>query len=474
MTTLSLLYVVLATGVTADWAPIDTHTDAVEYRLQVSASDLEAIAQGDTSELTSEVPSAAGPVRRVRIQFGREQLGASTRASQVYSVSKPVVPAAWESLPPADSDPQSRTAFQNPGFQNTEPLPFDRLREGFQEATAPLTEAGQDLSRRTSEGFRDFGDNVRQATENTLRGTSDALDRLIPTAGEENLSAPYNGPRVVPPAYQSRPTRQQPARTAQTDPRLTQPTNTQSAQQPTNGFQPSQFGNRQPAAPQSSFETNPQPRSDYDPYSGQATAPAGNFQNSDNIAKSFGRNSDQFASNPRSQDAYAPVPRGPLAPIGQANPPANAQNSTPTNNFARNEWGGNDNWDRNPAPPLNWPSQNPGYTQSASFGNNQPASFGNNQQAPPNYQQNQPAAPASGWNPQGAAPQFAADTTEETPETTEQEPQTATSSIMLDRLMIVVLTGLCFWAWHSYIDVRHKYRSVLRRNPGGYEHSLAA
>lgn len=80
-----------------------------------------------------------------------------------------------------------REAFQNPGV-----LDPRRLAQGFEEATRPLSEAGQEAGRYLQDGARQFadgtrgfveqsGENLQNGARGLLEGTATQLERLDPT-----------------------------------------------------------------------------------------------------------------------------------------------------------------------------------------------------------------------------------------------------------------------------------------------------
>jgi hypothetical protein len=510
MTTFSLLLTVLAVGVQSGWAPIESPdksaskspaNESYEYVLQITPGDLEAIRSGQAADLKSNFPEDVGPFDRVRIVFGEKPLARKLSKNDArsprrlaaggperHTVSKPVIPATWESVPAKGdaessesdtaSDPQRQTVYQNGDF-----LPsYDELRKGFQDGTAPLTEAGQQATRRTKEGFQNLNDNLRQGTQNTLNGASDMLGGTVPAAAEQPLTPSYNYDRVAPPApaYQTRPNQSAVARTNN---------NLQTNNQPTPA-PPLSFPNEQnrSATNNNSLALPPPPTTTRDDFSAFGSSGPELRNAGDGIAQGFGRSrtpsNDQGYNTSQGYDSYAPVERGRLKPIGQSNDYNNSatprENDSWKNNNYDRQFAGDSSFSNNQAPrnDLERPSF-PATTPTAYGDNNSQRTVGNQNNPGANLQQAQNSGP-SGWVDQPPLKEFDKNNTSQqgqtsdNQQTTNQQTAGVAASDMWETLLLVGLAGLNVFLWLSYIDTRHKYRSVLRRNPGGYDHNLAA
>ena len=484
LTTLATSMVASLIAVSFGWVPAESSDNdadqaGYEYLVQLSPADLAALSAGESRDLVSELPTNVGPIERVRVYVGVDDVPqrlserdasspkriAAQAGPQRRTVAKPVIPE-WPDAAAA-STAEKRTAFQNP-----DPLNLRGLQQGFEDATRPLTDAGREASQWTNEQAQRLGDNTRnfidqsatnlqRGTEQTLRGAGEALDRLNPT-NTQSYASPY-GDR---PNYGG---------TAPTYPNDTRVAPPQPTSVPPNGYAtPTQATDPlgrsvQPGATNNGGYNNGY--SDNSRLRGPTLAPPPSGIAGDRLATSFADETPDFA--PRDSRDLEPVRR---------------QSYDPTLDSRRSQQGDwqalgpfpNDNRGVDPYPPSTGRRDNFASSDDAFPSLAPPATTPSNYGAPPvgttpttgtNFASTQQSANATGWgdnaSQNGAAGGVQQAGFANAPATNDRNGEFWSSALL------VILGAATAFTWIAYLDVRNKYRSVLRNMPGN-SYSAAA
>lgn len=213
MTAVALLALFSATGVGFGWQPMTDGSPRYEYVVQVEPEMLDALADGQSIPIVSEIPADAPPLGRIRVVVGRQALPrqrlATTRLKPagessdggksldgVVLTQYTEAPAPRYGAPPAAAPPAS--AFYDP-YTQTPPAaaaasaiptsgssswnggipqvadasaaagPLQRVGAGIQEATEPIRD-----------GLGRIDDGVRNAADRLGDQTRGVLDQLLP------------------------------------------------------------------------------------------------------------------------------------------------------------------------------------------------------------------------------------------------------------------------------------------------------
>ncbi|MEQ8847369.1 hypothetical protein [Botrimarina sp.] len=224
-------------AVTFGWVPSEetadtpeASTEGYDYLVQLAPEDVEALWSGRAMAVTSELPDDVGPISRVRVYVGRGEAPrrltkidqqsprriAAAAAPRRYEVAKPVAPAWGDAAQIADgadaladeatdnaasaegttadasespSEPQPRTAYQNAPLFNDLPSDF--------------RDAGEKSWQALDEGARDLEESVK----NAARGVTDTLDRVNPFGSRPQYPQQAGqgaAPAAYPPGYTPR------------------------------------------------------------------------------------------------------------------------------------------------------------------------------------------------------------------------------------------------------------------------------
>ena len=218
MGSLGTLFAATLVAVTYGWMPASSDdqgepvsaSNGYEYLVQIRAEDLQALAEGRVSSLSSATPEGMKSIDRVRIVFGEgdlpRQLTAVDRTSPrrisqtavKHEVAKPIV-SDW--LPdrtkepstegPSDETGQRHTVYQRPGYQNPGSL-GEAMQRGFQEGTRRLTDsvrnAPQNLGNYTNQAARDLAQETQNLVGGALNDLRGANNGLSGTNNGVNLS----------------------------------------------------------------------------------------------------------------------------------------------------------------------------------------------------------------------------------------------------------------------------------------------
>jgi hypothetical protein len=507
VTTISTYLAASLVAVTFGWVPAERAnqsqpSEGYDYLVKLSPEDLEALRDGRTVDLVSELPTNLGPIERVRILVGEgdapQQLRERDRlspqriiASEVeakrYKVAKPVTPEWGDAAllktddTEADDTPQRRTSYQNP----------TSLQQGFEQATRPLNEVGQvidtqakNLADGTAQFFQQGGDQIRRGAQDLLNGTGKTLENLVPTGS----AAPYA----------SRPQYDQPSL-------VTPPETSTAASAPQQAqFTSPSYPNQnypQQNAPQQSYPANNQNNQSPNQFGSPPLAnnydqPTANNPSNSRLVESYASETDPYAATnrrvlqpvQRGDDGAAPSFSSSLPPassseqnpwspfngstnspsVSQGNPTQVAQNGipafpdlqSPANSGLSNNQSSGSLWSDNYSPPQTgqtgggFASDRPGINPTpVSNTVNNGGTLG--------------GSTTTGWEGRD----FANSSTATNPNTT-AVAQRADSSVVIDRLLMLILGGATCFTWIAYMDVRNKYLSVLRAAPGsGYSNA---
>lgn len=503
MTTISTYLAASLVAVTFGWVPAERAnqsqpSEGYDYLVKLSPEDLEALRDGRTVDLVSELPTNLGPIERVRILVGEgdapQQLRERDRLSpqriiageteaKRYKVAKPVTPEWGDAAllktddAEASDTAQRRTSYQNP----------TSLQQGFEQATRPLNEVGQvidtqakNLADGTAQFFQQGGDQIRRGAQDLLNGTGKTLETLVPTGS----AAPYA----------SRPQYDQPSLV--TPPETSTAGNAPQQAQFTTPSYPNQNYPQQ-NAPQQSYPANNQNNQSPSQFSSPPLAnnydqPTANNPSNSRLVESYASEADPYAATTRR--AVTPVPRGDngAAPsFSSSLPPASSNeqnpwspfNGSPNNTVASQ---GNPTQVAQTGAPAfaelpstannglsNSPSRDsfyndgfgttPGGQIGGGFASERP---GINPTPVSNGGTLGNSAPTD-WGGRGIA-----DSSTATNPSTPTVVQRADSSVVIDRLLMLILGGATCFTWIAYMDVRNKYLSVLRAAPGsGYSNA---
>lgn len=513
MTTFSTYMAAALLGVTFGWIPSEETTPSeaasaergYDYLVKVSAEDLEALRDGRAEEIVSELPADLGRVERIRVYVGEgdapkrltprhesspQRIAKSGSNPERYEAAKPVVPEWKEAArffkeqgsneQGAESDTaQSHTAFQNP----------NALQEGFAAGAGPLGKTGswidgqaQNLAEGTRRFFDESGENLRNGTRSVLDKTGETLEKIVDPYGGRPNQIDANGyplpSRVTPPES--------------TDLQSSAP---QPAGYQDGGAAPTYADPYARSVGPTAAQANPAPTYEnrsYDPrYGAAAAGPRGGSVDTNGVVESFtgGGGSVDYNANSR---PMTPVQRNTPRTVADPQGEAGGRGAASGPLFDTS----NDAWDafENARPTTlrktsdeesGFPALRPGQSNDspawagAGGGNDGFAPVGggfasnNNSQGPPANPTNAAGPPSTDWggvpslNQANALAGQGADQSE--------QANSGASSDFADRLLLIFFGGGFCFMLITHIELRNKYRSLLRGGPGGtYSHSIAA
>lgn len=378
--------------------------------------------------------------------------------------------AANRGLPPTAL---RREAFQNPGV-----LDPRRLAQGFEEATRPLTKAGQEAGRYLEDGTRSL-----------LEGTSNTLEQLDPTSNGYGQQQGYGGQEQ---AYGTRPNysgnaAQQPQSALAENPRYAPPQQQQEyrapAYDPTRDPNRNRVDNRGPALPQPNPEYREQ-RGLAEPFAGDnGNLVRGSNSRSEPIARQLTSSQprdDRFDAFGGEQPSYAQETAGRDRTMGQdpSGYPAQQDNLRPRS--------GDGNFPpiQDRRPPSAWDNdvaraQSPNSTSADRFGlprvdNTGFAAGGTNAGdiGVASWNGSAPGNPAND-NPANANPANGNGTTNANMNQAGVMNAGNNSDWSMDRFMLVALSMICCYVVIAHLDLRNRYRAALRGAPAGYGNPLS-
>ena len=446
--------------------------------------------------------------------------------SRLQRVEKPVV-SDWPapSVAVSPTQPQSRTAFQNPqqfnvpGFQ-------EGFAQGANQQQGPLRAFAGNLGEATRQSVNDLGQGVRGVSDGAAQGvesTVDALGNVGRNTANAGNPAYFDGRRQ---AAQSRDGQSTLGQSG------TVPPPAWSGGQPNSAFAPQAAGRQ----PEPDLFDNDLPRSPAQQQFDRDVRPA-NGQ----IATSFADEQDQFAAQ---QQEWARRDRqSQLAPVGQtqgqSQPPAPYPNQSQQGFSSQQQpqpqgqgYGGQQGYSQAPpaggyqaqgaarppftatsqqtppplltAPQLNTtqtqqgpgfgaPTQQPGAGYQPPLGYGQPPATTASNWPDPRLQQQQGAVRPTQFQqppaPQQAAPMQTAgiggaqawaglndlgtppagvNSTQQPSSTTLQQSANAANNSWLYAVWMLASWAITVYVGMTYLDTRNKYRSVLRRGPVSY------
>lgn len=506
MTTISTYLAASLVAVTFGWVPAERANESqpsegYDYLVKLSPEDLEALRDGRRVDLVSELPTNLGPIERVRVLVGegdapqqlRERdrlspqriIAAETEATR-YKVAKPVTPE-WGDAALLDSDEpeagdtaQRRTAYQNPSA----------LEQGFQEATRPLADVGQvidtqakNLADGTAQFFQQGGDQIRRGAQDLLNGTGKTLETLVPN----NSAAPYaSRPKYEEPSLVTPPE----TSTAVTAPQQAQFTSpsypNQNYQQstPPQNYPPSYQNNSSQGSSQGTLSSPPL-ANNYD-------QPSLNSATNNRLVESYASETDPYAATTRR--AVTPVPRGDNGVASDFGTNPSSASSTQSNPWSAFNGPGSNSYASQPNTSQGSQSGSPAFPDIQSPAN---SGLNNSQSNGSLWSDNYSTAPSGQTGGGFASDRTAANTTPvsnngtlgssaptgwegrdfanspaPTNVNTPAVVPRSDSSVVVDRLLMLILGGATCFTWIAYMDVRNKYLSVLRAAPGsGYSNA---
>ena len=407
-------------------------------------------------------------------------LAASSHASDIEPVHLSPSAPVW--LPAEQNDaPQLRTVFQNP--QNLNP---GVVNPGFQQSPTPILDAtrdaAQDVGRWGAATARDVGQGTRNVAEGVVNGVRDSLqatgqaltnvvdntvnvgnDRYYQQRQSNTAPAPQFGNTVVQPPSPIAKSFSSP--TLATQPNNTQPTLQQPAlqTQPQQPFTPSQ-------GQTSGFATAPlqQPQQSAQPLQNGAnpqTAPG--FESGLRFTQSRTSAQQQATTAPAfgTQNQFAtPTRQSQLSPVQPQTAPVQPQTQGQLQQPQFTQQAPQSSWDTLPQSnfPEYRPQQQAPAQQPLQFADTPASGWGTSPATTPATQQ-QPTQPATNLatmdqNKIGFAVE------EPQTQTTESAAAASNTLIMLG-LGLIGSLALNLFVGTSYLDVRNKYRSALRRSP---------
>jgi hypothetical protein len=192
---LALLYVVVA-GVNYGWQPAGDAEVGYEYIVQVEPELLDAMRRGNAAPIESNVPAEIAPIRKVRIEVGREELpritaGAVSRTAYFagqpgwtpdrYEPAGPAAPASGERYPAPSLPSSSRVAPPPSVFDRAEAAvteTSDTLRDGVEAGiratNEQLSRGGEELLDATRDAGQEFGQQLQAWTHDPARELEEA------------------------------------------------------------------------------------------------------------------------------------------------------------------------------------------------------------------------------------------------------------------------------------------------------------
>ncbi len=265
-------------GVLFGWQPMPDDSEKVEYIVQIEPALAATLREGQSIPITSDIPEDVGPIGRIRIVVGSEQLPRQNLATrlkpwpeqqQTQKKSREGLVEAQYKVPPVESSGSGRygnTAAANnrilpPGGNNQAANPFAKtLQQGTQDArnlandvknqilppsadqlfdsSQGASPALQNAINNTQNQFRDgmqrgiekvadrTGQEIRQAADSFGRSANNAIDQFGKSVGGQqsilkNRQGNQNG-SIMPPttgfAGQSNSSRQAPRQMLQPPP----------------------------------------------------------------------------------------------------------------------------------------------------------------------------------------------------------------------------------------------------------------
>jgi hypothetical protein len=507
VTTISTYLAASLVAVTFGWVPAERANqsqpaEGYDYLVKLSPEDLEALRDGRTVDLVSELPTNLGPIERVRILVGEgdapQQLRERDRLSpqriiageteaKRYKVAKPVTPEWGDAAllntdeTNADDTAQRRTSYQNP----------TSLQQGFEQATRPLNEVGQvidtqakNLADGTAQFFQQGGDQIRRGAQDLANSASKTLDTLVPsgTAAPYASRPSYEEPSLVTPSATSTaasapqqaqfttPSYSNQNYPQQNAPQQSYPANNQNNQSPSQfSSPPLANGYDQPTANNPSNSRLVESyASETDPYAATTRRAVTPVPRGDNgVASDFGTN--QPAASSTQQNPWSPFNGSPNTTVAsQGNPTQVAQTGGPSfaelpstaNNGLSNNQPSGSLWSDNYSP-------TPSGQTGGGFASDRPGINPTPVSNTVNNGGTLGGSTTTGWEGRDFANSPTTPTTN-SPTVT----QRADSSVVIDRLLMLILGGATCFTWIAYMDVRNKYLSVLRAAPGsGYSNA---
>lgn len=467
MTTFATCLTASLLSVTFGWVPSEparkgAEPDGYDYLVQVSPVDLDALRAGDAPSLVSELPTDVGPIRRVRIYVGEGEAPRRLVAADQTSpkslaavdaerrvVAKPVVPD-WPDAArlvgdstPDDASPtaERRTVYQNPA----DPLDLRRLSDGFREGARALAEGTEKI-------VEDSGAGLERGARGLLDGASRLLEGELPGGANP---------------YGNRPPQYAPAPVA-----------------PRELTQPAQFEQRDGVAEFSPPATAQAPAFRPEDYRGAAAAPdpyapaapplggaplggSSSREYEDRGAAPSGGLAEPFAAG--QQDLRRSRPTVPV-PRGTARPAAADTTESPWDAFDRAGDNGSqrDPYDRS-APPADsgFPVLRQPQTDAATARANERDFAREGDFSPPATRTAATSGPDTGWRDRSLGAEApTANDFGDAPSAARSRGE-GSRYVEFEKLLLVVFGAATCFTWIAYIDVRNKYRSVLRTTPGG-------
>jgi len=204
----SILFVLAAVGVNFGWQPAGGASEGYEYIVQIEPELVDVMRSGEPVPIESTVPPEVGPIRKVKIVVGRGDV-IRTTDSAIKRTAYFAGQAGWapgnEAAPPAASNydryaqPPSDISTSGSGFA-APPSVVERTRNAVSETGATLRdgfEAGVQAANQQIQGWSEdagrqlqtTGNELRTASEQTLRGTTNS-----------RVSSPFATTPASPPA----------------------------------------------------------------------------------------------------------------------------------------------------------------------------------------------------------------------------------------------------------------------------------
>lgn len=465
-------------AVTFGWVPSEetadspsASVDGYDYLVKLSPEDLAALESGKSWSITSELPEDIGPISRVRVYAGRGEAprrltAADTRsprqiaaasAAKRHVVAKPASPP-WDDAATITDDAsdevattaERRTAYQNPPYFNDLPSDF------------------RDAANNTRQAVEEGVDDFERGVERGLRGVGQTLDRLNPFGNRPS----YSG-----------------ANTGQATPQSTPGTNAY----PGAGLPPYRTNaDRNDTASQTVDPPQPVGRP-YSPRVAQGQAPGPPLREPSNGGGTGDRSNTEdplyrsFGSG--TSDYYGSQPDRPITAIPRANNTGATQNETRRVDNT-DPGSASDGWDdrlteaeRDELEQLRWEKDQARRRRLAELDqqdefpplDTSPArevAYNGESESPSRTPTATSSADVDSWLKDRAGDSLATEDDFANNKTPTEATTAGRSNDLQTFLMVASVIAAC-WVWATHMELRAKYRALLRSGPTNYSSSAA-
>ena len=178
----SFLLIIIAAGVNFGWQPANGEQDGLEYIVQVEPELLDALRDGAAVPIESNVPPAIGPIRKVKLVFGRGDLP-RTGAATVQRTAHFADAGGWTpdrngqaAAPPAATTvPMAGSAYDRYGPPaSAPPSAVGPPPSVLERAQSAVTETGTTLRDGVEAGIRAANEELSRSSDQVLDATRNA------------------------------------------------------------------------------------------------------------------------------------------------------------------------------------------------------------------------------------------------------------------------------------------------------------